>query len=113
LKFYANSEDNRITVSYPCISGDCYDREESKMGTVSMRTQGEESIFTQLVKHEQDWMLARKQKRALFPLSVSECANFAWADTYNVESVDYVVNSLKFDIATKGISLVEAELFTV
>ena len=34
-------------------------------------------------------------------------------DTYNIESVDYLVNSLKFDISTKGISLVEAELYTV
>ncbi|GEM_PF-2543801 len=113
LKFYANSEDSRITVSYPCISGDCYDRGESKMGTVSMRTQGEESIFTQMVKHEQDWMLVRKQKRERFPLSVPECATFAWEDTYNIESVNYLVNSLKFDITTKGISLVEAELYTV
>ena len=83
------------------------------MGTVSMRTQGEESIFTQMVKHEQDWMLVRKEKREWFPLSVSECAAFVWEDTYNIESVNYLVNSLKFDITTKGISLVEAELYTV
>lgn len=112
-KTYKNIEDERVTVSYPCVSGDCYDRDEVAKGNLSMRTNGEKSIIQLLVKPEQDWLLVRKQKRQYFRISILDYANFAWQDTYNVANVNYLVNSLKFDITVKGISLVEAELFTV
>jgi len=113
LKVYTNQDDARIAVRYPVISGDAYDRAEIAKGTISMRTIGERSIIAQLVKDEADWKIRRKQKRQYFRLSVTDYTNFNWAEKQNIASVNYLVNSLKFDITPSGISLVESELFTV
>lgn len=107
------SEDSRIAVKYPVISGDAYDRDGNSKGTISMRTHGEKSIIWQLVKDEQDWIVRRKSKRQFFRLSIADYVNFNWADKQNIDSVNYLVNSLKYDITSKGISIIEAELFTV
>ena len=107
------SPDTRVYAQYPIISGDAYARDQTSKGTISMRSHGEKSFIAQLVKDEQDWAIRRKQKRQSFRLSVIDCANFRWQDTYNISSVNYLVNSLRFDIGAKGISHVEAELFTV
>jgi len=113
LKTYVCSEDSHFTTIFPQISGDCYSRDETLLGSISMRTEGTKSIVAQLVKAEQDWLLVRKSKRQYFRLSVLDYANFEWGDTYNVANVNYLVNSLKFDITVQGISLIEAELYTV
>ena len=107
------SPDPRIYALYPVITGDAYSRDGTEMGSISMRTNGKKSIIGQLAGQEQEWLLVRKQKRQFFNLSVAACASFRWQDTYNIGSINYLVNSLSFDITTKGISLVEAELYTV
>lgn len=105
--------DPRVYATYPLTSGDCFRRDETSEGNLSMRTNGEKSIIQQLVKPEQDWLLTRKQKRQYFRISILDYANFVWSDTYPVANVNYLVNSLIFDITQNGISLVEAELYTI
>jgi len=113
LRTYANTEDSRVTVTYPVVSGDAYGCDEALKGNISMRTTGEKSIITQLVKDEADWKIRRKSKRQFFNLSIIEYANFNWGEIQNISSVNYLVNSLKFDIGKNGISPVEAGLYTV
>ena len=113
LKVFTNTEDSHFVTTYPQISSDCYARDETALGAISMRTHDSKSILVQLAKAEQDWKLVRKKKRQYFRISLLDYANFAWGDTYNVANVNYLVNSLKFDLTITGISLVEAELFTV
>lgn len=108
-----DSNDSSFFTYHPVISGDCYTIEDIELGSISMRTHGTKSIITQLVKDEQDWILRRKSKRQYFNLSVGDYAQFRWNEIQNIGSVNYFVNSLKFDISRNGISLVEAELFTV
>ncbi|HZK97519.1 MAG TPA: hypothetical protein VFC67_25180 [Prolixibacteraceae bacterium] len=113
MKVYANDEDPRVSVFYPVISADAYGLDEVDRGSISMRTSGAKSIIEQLAKDEQDWMIRRKQKRQSFILSVLDYANFNWGEIQNISSVNYLVNSLKFDIGINGISPVEADLYTV
>ena len=113
VKVYANAEDPRVSVFYPVISSDAYGLDEVDKGSISMRTSGAKSIIEQLVKDEQDWMIRRKPKRQSFILSVLDYANFNWGEIQNISSVNYLVNSLKFDIGKNGISPIEADLYTV
>jgi len=113
MKVYANDEDPRVSVFYPVISADAYGLDEVDRGSISMRTSGAKSIIEQLAKDEQDWMIRRKQKRQSFILSVLDYANFNWGEIQNISSVNYLVNSLKFDIGKNGISPFEADLYTV
>ena len=112
MKVYANEEDPRVSVFYPVITCDAYGLDEVDRGSISMRTSGAKSIIEQLSKDEQDWMIRRKQKRQSFTLSVLDYANFNWGEIQNISSVNYLVNSLKFDIGKNGISPVEADLYT-
>lgn len=113
MKTYICPDDARVIVQFPVISADCYDREENDLGTISMRTEGAKSILTQLVMQEQNWILVRKQSRRYFRMTVAAYTNFDWTNTYCIENVNYLVNSLVFDITANGISLVEAELYTI
>lgn len=105
--------DPAVFTEFPVISGDAWDRSGTEKGSISMRTSGEKSIIAQLVKDEQEWKLRRKNKRQYFKLSLAEYANFKWNEIQNINSVNYFVNSLTFDIDKNGISLIEADLFTV
>ena len=112
MKSHFCPADNRVFVDTPVISSDAYGRDETEKGALSMRTYGAKSIIEQLVRDEQDWIMRRKQKRQSFILSVLDYANFNWGEIQNISSVNYLVNSLKFDIGKNGISPVEADLYT-
>jgi len=113
LKNFPAPTNPALFTTLPIISGDAYARDETEMGSISMRTSGPKSIVEQLVKPEQDWILRRKSKRQFFRMTIGDYAQFQWDQIQNIDSVNYFVNSLKFDITKAGISLVEAELFTV
>lgn len=98
---------------YPFATPDVYDTRGVKVGTHSLRWDGEHGLYEKFWKRWLDFLGSTRKVTRPLRLSAADIYNLDMTQQVRIENVNYLIGRINVAVTMRGISEAKAELYTV
>jgi len=98
---------------YPFATPDVYDTRGVKVGTHSLRWDGEHGLYEKFWKRWLDFLGSTRKVTRSLRLTAADIFNLDLTQQVRIENINYLIGRINVAVTMQGISLAKAELYTV
>jgi hypothetical protein len=98
---------------YPFATPDVYDTRGVKVGTHSLRWEGEHGLYAKFWRPWLDFLGSTRKVTRTLRLNAADIFNLDMTKQVRIENINYLIGKINVAITMQGISLARAELYTV